>query len=70
MNAPDQISAEAFDQALVFLGFEDPSTVVEARFDGGTLAVVRVVRDNEGTILTRGNNPVYEQSTYVLDDES
>lgn len=67
MNAPSEISAQAFDQALVFLGFEDPASVVEARFDGGTLAVVRVVRDGEGTVLARGGNPVYEQSTYVLE---
>lgn len=66
-NVPHEITANAFDQALVFLGFDDPGSVMEARFDGGTLAVVRVVRDDEGTILTRGSNPVYEQSTYVLE---
>lgn len=53
----------------MFLGFEDPSSIVEMRFDGGTLSVVRVVRNGLGEILTRGRNPVYEASTYVLDDE-
>lgn len=66
-NVPQEITADAFDQALIFLGFEDPGAVVEARFDGGTLAVVRVVRDASGTVLSRGRNPVYEQSTYVME---
>lgn len=63
---PDKISATAFDEALLLLGFEDPTGIIEMRFDGGTLAVVRVIRENE-EVKTRGNNPVYEQSTYVLE---
>lgn len=61
MSVPDQITMQAFDQAMTFLGFERPDTIVELRFDGSTLAVVSVVPG-----ILRGGQPVYEQSTYML----
>lgn len=65
---PSEITSAAVDQALTFLGFEDPGAIMEMRYDGGTLAVVRVVRDADGNDVTRGGSAVYEQSNYVLED--
>lgn len=63
---PEAINEQMLDEALMVLGIEDPASIVELKFDGGTLGLVRLLRDEDGNVLNRGGNPVYEASTYVL----
>lgn len=63
---PQSITSTAFDEALMLLGIEDPTSIVHLKFDGDALRVIRLVRDGFGEVLSRGNNPVYEETTYEL----
>jgi hypothetical protein len=66
MSAPEEIQDAALDQALAFLGFTNPESVVEFHVQGRQVSVVKLAEDAEGRYIVRSGNPVYEASTYDL----